>query len=206
MKPTLVIADDHKLFNHGIREILSYDFEILHQVFESKDLIDSLIKHSPQLVLLDINLPKIDGFELAKEIKASFKTIKVVFLSMYSEPKFIKIAKEIPVDGYLLKDSTKEELVNGLKQVLAGNIFYDKKLETDIARPHQNDEYVKLFSLSPREIEIIKLIKLGRSSNEIANRLFLSPETIRTHRKNIHFKLGLTKASELIQFAKDNNI
>lgn len=206
MKPKILIADDHQLFNDGIKGLLSDDFEIVAQVFDGKHVLPNILKFLPDLTLLDINLPSIKGLELASQIKANFTKIKVVMLTMYNEPAFIELAQKIPVDGYLLKDSSKTELISGLKASLNGEIFYDKKLQTAKINLHHDDEFVKRFALSPREIEIIKHIKNGISSKQIADLLHLSEETIKSHRKNIHFKLGINKVSELVQFAVKNGI
>lgn len=206
MKPKILIADDHTLFNEGVRQLLDGNYSIVGQVFDGKHVLSAIHEKTPDVVLLDINLPTINGFDLAVEIKRSFEKLKLIFLSMYSESKFIDQSKKLQVDGYLLKHSTKEELITGIESVLQGNIYYDPKLSLSTVNLHQDDYFVKQFSLTPREVEIIGLIKLGLNSAEIAQKLYLSEETVKSHRKNVHFKLGITKISELIQFANKNGI
>jgi DNA-binding NarL/FixJ family response regulator len=206
MKPKILIADDHTLFNEGVRQLLEINYSIVGQVFDGKHVLLAIHEKTPDVVLLDINLPTINGFDLAVEIKRSFEKLKLIFLSMYSESKFVDQSKKLQVDGYLLKHSTKEELITGIESVLQGNIYYDPKLSQTTVNLHQDDYFVKQFSLTPREVEIIGLIKLGLNSAEIAQKLFLSEETVKSHRKNIHFKLGITKISELIHFANKNGI
>lgn len=206
MKPKILIADDHTLFNEGVRQLLDGNYAIVGQVFDGKHVLAAIHEKTPDIVLLDINLPTINGFDLAVEIKHSFEKLKLIFLSMYNESKFIDQSKKLQVDGYLLKHSTKDELITGIESVLQGNIYYDPKLNQTSINLHHDDYFVKQFSLTPREVEIIGLIKVGLNSAEIAQKLFLSEETVKSHRKNVHFKLGITKISELIQFANQNGI
>lgn len=206
MKPKLLIADDHTLFNEGVKQLISDHYNIVGQVFDGKDVLTMVMVTRPDVILLDINLPSINGFDLATELRKSFETIKIIFLSMYTEPRFIEQSKQLKVDGYLLKNSTKEELILGIDSVLNGENYYDQKLNQLRPSPHQDDFFVKQFSLTPREIEIIRMIKDGMNTTEIAEKLFLGLETVKTHRKNIYFKLSISKLTELLKFALDNNI
>jgi DNA-binding NarL/FixJ family response regulator len=206
MKVKVLIADDHTLFNEGIKQLLAETYDIVSQIYDGKEVLPAIHLHRPEVILLDINLPSINGFYIAKDIKKSFDLLKIVFLSMYSESDFIEQAKRIPVHGYMLKHSTKEELVESINAVMSGKIYYDPKLNQNSRNLHQDDFFVKQFALSGREVEIIKLIKEGLNSREIGQKLSLSEETIKTHRKNIHFKLGIKSMVELIEFAHKNGI
>ncbi|GAB2623050.1 response regulator transcription factor [Emticicia sediminis] len=206
MKPKLLIADDHTLFNEGVKQLISDHYNIVGQVFDGKDVLTMVTVTRPDVILLDINLPSINGFDLARELRKSFETIKIIFVSMYTEPKFVKQSKQLKVDGYLLKHSTKEELILGIDSVLNGGNYYDPKLNQLRPNLNHDDFFVKQFALTPREVEIIRMIKNGQSTGEIAEKLFLGLETVKTHRKNIYFKLSISKLTELIKFAIDNNI
>ena len=206
MKQKLLIADDHTLFNEGIKQLLSDNYEIVAQVYDGKGVLPAIHLKSPDVILLDINLPSINGFDLAKEIKRSFESLKIIFLSMYDENKFIEQAQQLHVHGYMLKHSTKEELIESIESVLSDKIYYDPKLKKSHSSLHHEDFFVKQFSLTPREIEIIKLIKIGMDTANIAEKLFLSEETVKSHRKNIYFKLNINKVAELIAFADKNGI
>jgi DNA-binding NarL/FixJ family response regulator len=206
MKPEILIADDHKLFNDGLKQILSDDFDIMAQVFDGKDVLTTVTKKNPDLILLDINLPNIKGLEIAKELKHSFPKIKVVFITMYSEDAFVKAAKDLMVDGYILKESESDFLVSSLKTILSGKTIFDPKLNASIQNLHHEDYFVKEFSLSKREVEIIELLKNGDSSNEIGKKLIVSFETIKSHKKNIYLKLGINKLSDLIKFAVEKGL
>ena len=206
MKYKVLIADDHTLFSEGIRELLSDTFDVVAQVYDGKEVLPAIFLKKPDVILLDINLPSINGFDLAQKIKKSFVLIKIIFLSMYDETKFIEQSKQLQVHGYMLKHSTKEELIKGINMVLSGLNYYDPKLQQIERNLHHDDLFVKQFSLTPREVEIIRLIKIGLNTGKIAVKLFLSVETVKTHRKNIYFKLNIKKVAELIAFAEKNGI
>lgn len=206
MKPKLLIADDHTLFNEGIKQLISEKYYIVGQVFDGKDVLSAIQVTQPDAILLDINLPSINGFDLAKNIKQSFNWVKIIFLTMYTETRFVEQSEQLQASGYLLKNSTKEELIKGIDAVLNGEIYYDPRLSQTKSNVHQDDFFVKQFSLTPREVEIIRMIKNGMNTGEIAEKLFLGLETVKTHRKNIYYKLSITKSTELIKFALENNI
>lgn len=206
MKSKIIIVDDHKLFNEGIKRILAVDFEVVAQIYDGKEAIRAVLTHNPDLVLLDINLPNKKGLEIGREIKENFSGVKVVFLSMYSEIGFVQSAKEMKADGYILKDTESEDLILAVNKILKGECYFDKKLDTQKYNLHHDDYFAKTYSLSKREVEVIGLVKNGFSSEEIAQKLFLSFETVRSHRKNIYLKLGINKLSDLILFAKEHSL
>ncbi len=201
MKVKILIADDHTLFNEGIKQLLFDTYDIVSQIYDGKEVLAAIHLHRPDVILLDINLPSINGFDIAQNIKKSFDSLKIIFLSMYSESDFIEQAKQIPVHGYMLKHSTKEELIESINAVMADKDYYDPKLTKSNKSLHQDDFFVKQFALSNREVEVIKFIARGLSSRQIGEAIFLSEETIKSHRKNIHYKLGITNVAELVDFA-----
>lgn len=206
MKAKILIIDDHKLLNDGLKLMLLDTFEIVGQVFNGQDVMSAIHLYSPDVILLDINLPIKNGFRVASEIKQNKTNVKIIFLSMYYECSFVEKAKFLNAEGYMLKNSTKEEIVNCIKDVMSGNIHYDAKLKLPTMNLHQHDSFVKKFAISPRELEVIELIKLGMSSTKIAKILSVSQETIKTHRKNIYFKLGVSSLVEFMNFINENEI
>ena len=202
----MLIVDDHTLFNEGIRQLLQDDYYIIGQVYDGKNVLHEIQSKNPDVVLLDINLPTINGLDLAKNLKYSFPTLKIIFLSMYSEPRFVEQAKQLNVDGYLLKHSTKRELIIGIQKVLEGSQYFDSKLQDLRSNLHHDDYFVKTYSLTPREVEIIKMIKRGISNPQIAEELFIAEETVKFHRKNIYYKLGVKNVVELVEFANKNGL
>ncbi|RRA98760.1 response regulator [Larkinella rosea] len=206
---TILIADDHQLFNDGLRTLLLSDetrFKVVDQVYTGNDVIPAIHKVNPELVLLDINLPNRNGLEIARQVVREFPQIRIVIISMYSYQKFVDELKNIGISGYLLKSASREELLACLKSVVEGKPYFDPKLNGKRRSLHEDDEFIKRFKLSPRELEIIVLMKQGLATPEIAERVFLSVETVKTHRKNIYFKLGISNVAELIQFANEQGL
>ncbi|GAB3959287.1 two-component system response regulator DegU [Spirosoma harenae] len=206
---SILIADDHQLFNDGLRNLLTFDgspFTVVEQVYTGNAVIPAIHKVNPDIVLLDINLPNRNGLDIARQIVGEFPDIRVVMISMYSYKKFVDEVREMGVTGYLLKSASQAELVACLKSVRAGIPYFDTKLSDKNSSLHEEDEFIKRFKLSPREIEIIVLMKQGLSSFAIAQRLFLSEETVKTHRKNIYYKLNINNLADLIRFANENGL
>ncbi|GAB3543162.1 response regulator [Spirosoma fluminis] len=210
IKPTTVlIADDHQLFNEGLRTLLTFDgspFNVIGQVYTGSEVLPAIHHWRPDIVLLDINMPQRTGLDVARQIVREFTNIRVVIISMYSYQKFVEELKEIGVAGYLLKSASQQELIACLNRIMKGEAYFDIRLSETIDNLHQEDEFVKRFKLSPRELQIIKLMKQGLSAPEIAQRLFLAEETVKTHRKNIYYKLDINNVAELIRFANEQGL
>lgn len=206
MEPVkIIIADDHHLFADGVAQILASveHYRVVGKAENGRMLMQLLNSVQPHLVLLDINMPHMDGMESAIEIRRKVPDVKVIFVSVYSSPKMVAFAKRNHIEGFLLKNSTTEELKAAIEEVLKGNIVYatghvDKQEDR---RPDDQDEFQQKLKLSPREIEIIQLIKEGKSSKIIADQLNLSLFTVETHRKNIFRKLDIRNMAELSSIA-----
>ena len=209
MKTKIIIADDHLLFTDGVEQILNSvpNFEVVAKAANGKLLMQALNVITPDLVLLDINMPFMNGLEAAKKIKQRLPEVKIVFLSMYFDNKVIATAKEDGVKGFLLKDITAPLLKEKMILIANGGTSFDLPFQHEQTAPTwQQDSFANELKLSAREIEIIKLIKLGMSSKQISTALFLSTYTIETHRKNIYRKLNIQGIAGLIQFANEHNI
>jgi DNA-binding NarL/FixJ family response regulator len=206
---TILIADDHQLFNDGLRTLLTFEgspFKVVGQVYTGDDVILAIHQLQPDVVLLDINMPHRNGIDVARQIVRDYPTVRVVIISMYNYQKFVDELKEIGVAGYLLKSASQQELISCLQSVIPGGRYFDIKLNGKAAALHQEDEFVKRFKLSPRELEIIVLMREGLSAPEIARQLFIAEETVKTHRKNIYFKLAINNLAELIRFANEHGL
>ncbi len=202
----ILIADDHQLFNDGIKSLIINEFniEIIGQVYDGNAVTAFVKKHLPDIILLDINMPLMNGIEVAEILLESYPNLKIIALTMYAEPKYIKEFQRIGVQGYLLKNASKDELLKTIESVFLGNKMYNNKLI--INNLHSEDSFVKLHNLTKREVEVIKFLKEGMTSQAIADKLFLSVFTVDTHRKNILFKLNLKNTADLIKYAMENGI
>lgn len=209
MNTKIIIADDHLLFADGVEQILNSvpDFEVVAKVANGKLLMQVLNSITPDLVLLDINMPHMNGLEAAQKIRQRMPNIKIVFLSMYFDAKVITAAKDDGIKGFLLKDITAPLLKEKIMTIVNGGTSFDLRFHHESQPPAwQQDAFANELKLSAREIEIIKLIKLGIGNKQISTQLGLSVYTIETHRKNIYRKLNLQGVGELIKFANEHQI
>ena len=202
----ILIADDHQLFNDGIKSLINNELniEVIGQVYDGNAVTAFVKKQVPDLILLDINMPFMNGVEVAEILLKSCLNLKIIALTMYAEPKYIKEFQRIGVQGYLMKNASKDELLKTIESVFLGNKMYDNKLIVN--NLHSEDSFVKFRNLTKREVEVIKLLKDGMTSQAIADTLFLSVFTVNTHRKNILFKLNLKNTADLISFVVENGM
>ena len=200
----LLLIDDHRLFNDGLKSLLDAqpDLTVCGQVFTAADALSAVHRFHPQLVLLDINLQGTNGIDLGIQLIRQFTGLRVILLTMYNQPKLLEEARRAGLQGYLLKEATTDQLLTGIRTVLSGGTFFklDDPDSNSLNDPF-NDDFARRLNLTFREVEIIRLICQGLSSEQIAEQLNLSIETIKTHRKNIYFKLNISKVADLIQFA-----
>lgn len=209
MEIKVIIADDHLLLTDGLEQIINAipGFKVVSKVGNGKSLMQVLNTITPTLILLDINMPYLNGIDAAKKIRRQMPEVKIVFLSMYFDAKLIATAKNEGIRGFLLKDITAPELRNRLQAISSGVLSFDlPQLKSPAAPVSQQDSFANELKLSQREIEIIRLIRDGMINKEISNTLKLSIYTIETHRKNIYRKLNLYGIGELISFANAHGI
>ena len=201
----ILLIDDHRLFNDALKILLNeqLDLTVCGQVFQATDVLPAIQRTSPHLILLDVNLQGTNGIDLGRTILADYSHTRVLILTMYNQPKLLDEARRVGLHGYMLKDATTTDLLRGVRTVLSGNTHFDPNVGNPLPPLNDpfGDEFAQRLNLTFREVEVIRLIKEGLSNEQIAVRLHLSVETVKTHRKNIHFKLGITKVTDLIQFA-----
>lgn len=194
---TLVIAEDHQALIDGIRSFLEYeeDITVLGEANDGEMLIDLVRKKQPQIVLTDIRMPKCDGISATKTIKKEFPNTKIIAFSMFDQAEAIHQMKDAGVSGYIMKNSSLKKVLEAIRIVAKnGNYFDDSITTTDVT---SKEEIV----LSTREKEILRLIGEGKTSQEIADILFIGKSTVDTHRKNILKKMNIQGKTDLIRFA-----
>lgn len=208
-KIRIMLADDHPLFIEGLSMMLRRepDFELCGVANNGREVLEMLPTTKPDLILLDINMPKMNGLETIKYIKQSFPTVKIVMLSGYFDDAIIKEAKLKGANGYLLKSSQQDELIQTIKMVNSGSAFSTPHHEEPAPGEFLvNDKFLAQFNLTKREREIIQHIKTGMTNQEMAQNLHLSVYTVETHRKNIMQKLKLNSPGALMKFIIENQI
>lgn len=210
MTVKIAIADDHQIIIDGIKALLQNEtqYQIIAEATNGKILIEKAIPQQPDLVLLDIGMPVMDGITTAREIRKNHPHIKILILTTYTDPKHIKEMLKIGVDGYMLKDSGKDNFINAIQSIIQGNTYYDSRI-TEIMMNSFNKKKATHKTPTPltqREKQVIQLIAEGMNTKQIATTLFLSLLTVETHRKNIYTKLGLNKVATLVRYAVEEGI
>jgi DNA-binding NarL/FixJ family response regulator len=204
----LVIADDHPLLLDGLKKVLEEmdETEIVFTAGNGLELISLLRRTAADMVLLDLQMPKLDGIDSLKIIRRDFPKLKIIIFSNYGQPKLIRETKILGASGYLLKNSPSLTLKEAIKTVAAGGSWFK---DTD-PEPKQSallvNDFMKKYQLTSREIEIICKISEGLTSKEIAGKLFVSEFTINTHRRNICRKLNIYTPVGLLNFAKEHGL
>ena len=205
----ILIADDHQLFNDGIKMMLSAEdnLHVVGQVFSGKDVFDAVNRLRPHVVLLDINMPHTNGLDVAAELLKRAPSVRIIILTMYNDRKFVDDCKKMGVHGYILKNSGVDEVIAAIETVRADKKYYDPKLtQRASVSPHADDFFMKQFQLTKRELEIIGLVGQSMTNEEMAEKLFLSIATVKTHRNNINLKLGISKPADLVKFALEHGL
>lgn len=215
---TLFIADDHKLYVDALvialRQQTYIPVKILQTVSNGEELLARLNKQIPDLVLLDLNMPILNGLEVIPILKAEYPGLKILVVTKYSDPKFVKECIQIHgITGYILKTSSFDELLEGIYQVQRGQFFTSRDLqifpkdayEEDVANLF-DETFLAKYNLTRRELEILGLIAQAKSNAEIADGLFISPQTVGAHRKNIMRKLNISSTAGLVRFAIENQL
>jgi DNA-binding NarL/FixJ family response regulator len=195
----IVIADDHKLIISGIKQIIEVNGlgTVVAQANDGLELLQLLKETAVDLLILDINMPKLNGIEAAEKILKRHPTISILMLSQYENVELIKKLKTLGVKGYLTKIFEISQLVEAINEI-SDNQLYFPSLKNE-----SNFKETDKHELTKREEEIIKLLAVGKTSKEIADILFLSEYTIETHRKNIMRKLEVNSIIALLNKAKD---
>ncbi len=205
-----MLADDHILMREGIRQLLEFDgsIEVIAEANDGEECIEKLQSVKPQILLLDINMPKKNGIEVLEEIKRKKIDIKVLILTVHDEIEYLLKAVDIGVNGYILKDSESAELKKAINVIINGESYIQPKLIPALntrlmARDVDND---KLASLTSRELEVLIKVANGMFNKEIATSLNISERTVKNHISNIFKKIGVSDRTQAAVFAIKNDI
>jgi two-component system response regulator NreC len=207
----VLIADDHIIVRSGLRLLLEAqpDIEVVGEASDGREALDLIEKCLPNVVLMDITMPGMDGLEATRQIKASWPQINVLALTMHRSDEYFFEMLKVGASGYILKGAETSELIQAVRVVGRGEVFLyptmAQKLVKDYLNFTQWGEGAG-SSLSPREKEILTLLAGGYSTKEIAEKLVISSSTVHSHRSNIMTKLGLNNRRELIQYARKRGL
>jgi len=203
-KYRIVLADDHPLLRQGLKKIIHENgvMKVIGEAGDGMALLKLLPKTNPDLVIIDISMPKLRGIEAIPKIKTIHPQVKILILSMHGDKEYLFQAISAGADGYLLKEDADSELFNAIETIFQNKIYISPML-ADLTREDWVDlcrQKDKAKTMTPREQEIIKLIADGKTSKEIADLLFISYRTAERHRANIMKKFGLKKTADLVKF------
>lgn len=208
MSVRIVLVDDHSVVRKGVRALLEQeaDLDVIGEAGNGLDAIEMVNKLKPDLVVLDLMMPGIHGLEVARRIIQEHAGIHVIVLSMHNDEGYVLAALRHGVSGYVLKETTEEQIVEAIRKVSQGERYLsppisERAIEAYIQRAREGQVSDPYETLTNREREVMQLSAQGLSNPEIATQLFISPRTVETHRANLMHKLGLASQTDLIRFA-----
>ncbi len=206
---TILIADDHPIFQRGLQQIIETDkrLKIVAAVNDGESALECLRKLKPQVAVLDVDMPRKDGFAVLNAVKAENLPCSIILLTMYKEERFFNAALDAGVKGYVLKDSAVSEITNAIHAVAKGENFISPMLSTLLIKRLNRAEKPKnspLESLTTSERRVLKLVSEAKNNKQIADELFISIRTVENHRSNICAKLNLEGKNALLTYALIN--
>ena len=204
-KITILLVDDHKLIRESWSFILNSDprFEVIGETNNADEAVDIATEKKPAIVLMDINMAPVNGFDATKQLRKFVPSAKIIGISMHSMPAYARKMLQMGALGYVTKNSSKDELIEAILEVNAGKKYICDEVKNILAQQELVDEGTvasDMNALSRRELDIVKLIKEGLSSREIASRLDITIKTVEVHRYNILKKLNLKNTAALVNF------
>lgn len=206
----IMIADDHSMIREGLRNLLELDgqIEVIAEAVDGKDCLDKLSFYNPDVLLLDINMPNMNGLEVLQQMKAKKMKIKVLVLTVHNETEYLMKAVDIGINGYVLKDSESSELKNAIFSIVDGETYIQPSLipALNAKRIERNEDEERIDSLTKRELEVLKLLAIGMYNKEVAEKLEISERTVKNHVSNIFKKLEVTDRTQAAVFAIRNNL
>ncbi|MGA2229164.1 MAG: response regulator transcription factor [Syntrophobacteraceae bacterium] len=206
---TILLADDHTIVRQGLAKVLEAEpgFSVVGEARDGREAISQVEQFKPDIVIMDITMPMLNGIEATRQIKKANRNTKIIILSMHSHNRFISELFSLGASGYLLKDSSGTDIVNAINAAVRGDTFLSPSISRQVIEDYVSLKITKssreeLYGqLSNREREVFQMIAEGRSTREIADILCVSVSTIKTHRSNIMEKLQMDNISQLIHFA-----
>jgi DNA-binding NarL/FixJ family response regulator len=199
MKARVLLADDHSITLSGMRSVIGDEHELVGAVGDGRALVAEALRLRPQLIILDVSMPLLNGIEAARKLRQELPQAKLLFVSMHSNAMYVREALSTGASGYVLKSSAAEELLPAIQKVLEGGVYVSASLGPATFEGAVSSRLV--YGLTSRQREVLQLIAEGRSSKEVANLLGTSVKTANFHRYQLKKKLGVHSIAELAAFA-----
>ncbi|MBL4708220.1 MAG: response regulator transcription factor [Flavobacteriales bacterium] len=207
-----IVVDDHQIFVDGVKALINSmkGIEVVGEANNGVDLIDCLSKTEANIILMDVNMPVMDGIEATKAVLEKYPNLKVLMLTMHGSKEYIEKLLKAGAHGYVLKNTGKAELQTAVETIMSGEAFYSAAVTKRIMESMQKKRVVEKrignVELTQRETEVIVLIAQEYTTNEIAERLFISHHTVESHRKNLISKLQVRGVSGLVKYAIQSDL
>jgi DNA-binding NarL/FixJ family response regulator len=212
-KKRVVIAEDHTILRAGLRALLSFqnDLEVVGEAGDGREAVRVVDKHVPDLLLIDLSMPKLNGMEAIKEIRGRHPQIKIIVLTVHKSEEYIVASLDAGADAYILKDASQNELLLAIEYVMSGKVFLSPSISgkiVDVYLEHKNNKKINSLKdvLTSREKEILKLIAEGFKNKDIADHLCISSKTVEKHRSNVMQKLDLRNTAALTAYAIEKRL
>jgi len=208
-KTTVLLADDHKIVLEGLKGLLENQYEIIGAVEDGRELLEQAQKLHPDVIVVDIGMPLLNGIDAVTQIRKVRPNAKVVFLTMHQDAMYAKEAFEAGALGFVLKHSAPSELNTAIEEALKGNTFISPAITQELMHLYKGDGEIKagaFGSLTVRQREVMQLLAEGKSAKEIAKILHISTRTVEFHKYNMMEQLGIKTSAELVHFAIKHGI
>jgi len=207
----VLIADDHAIVRAGLRALLLEEaqFDLIGEAVGGYEAIDLVEKTNPDVMILDLSMPDLDGISVTRKIKPQFPDLKILILTLHEDEALLKEAIRAGAAGYILKRAAEAELISAIRVILRGDLYIDPSMVRGLLEETPNpriDQMDPTESLTPRETEILRLIVEGYTNRQIGQELNISIRTVEGHRANISGKLGLHSRVELVRYARQNGL
>ena len=208
-KARVLLADDHKIVLEGLKSILEPEYDLVGTVEDGRALVKAAEKLHPDVIVVDISMPLLNGIEAVRQVKKMDDSIKVVFLTMHPDVTYATRVFDAGASGYVLKHSAPTELLTAIQEALRGRTYITPKIAGELMASYKNgvNELVSsVRKLTPRQREVLQLLAEGHSAKDIANILFISPRTVEFHKYRMMEELNISTSAELVQYAIKHGI
>lgn len=209
-KIKILIADDHSMVREGLKQLIELedDIEVIAQAGDGQEAVEKIYEMNPDVVLLDINMPIMNGLEVLEKLKETKVDVNVLILTIHNEIEYLYRAVEIGVNGYVLKDSDSDVLIKAIRSIYKGESYIQPNMASLLFKKINGelDNQIKHSKLTKREVEVLKLITQGLLNKEIANQLCISEKTVKNHVSNIFKKIEVSDRTQAAVYAIKNNI
>lgn len=200
-RPRVLLADDHVMVAQGLSRLLEGEAEIVATVSDGASLIEQAQKHRPDIIVADMSMPVMNGLEAMRRLKTLGSRAKFIFLTLHAEPRLASEAMRSGASGYVLKQAAGDELIEAIRAVAGGLTYLTPLITRDVLRAMAQPNDTQQLSLTPRQLDVLRLIAEGKRMKEIASELQISVRTVETHKHSLQQNLGADTTADLIKFA-----